>query len=769
MSAVDFFRQNEETLHAIEWHDLVSYGLHFVHPDIVRPFADDEERDVHEAYSTHRRLVAAWPVCAVLLVLAWVWAATRSAVGSLAVINLTFTAAAVMGWAAALVMALPFAVAAFRTALGSSYVEHATGTVWANSVVVLVALGASLSLLARAQQGQCPPGTTLWGSQACNPSAAAFEVPPDALLAVVLAVPVAQVYVGAASKYAIASSWLVVAAFVNASMAAAGSDLYLWVNVLVVAAAYVSYEYERRDAVGFAMVCLLAAAKRRDMECAAEFLSVEMTNSRMARDELKVTIASTGHDMKSPVTALTLAVESVIHTLTDGCASKDDLPPRQAQAVGTCIDAFCTVLHLNQIINRSTDYTKILGNLSLRPTLSPTSFGECLRQVATVCAAASEVPVAVRPGSDVLGEGLTDPSWLQDNLLCIIGNACKYATKSRSSASTTTSLAPVVVWGRIVMAAGVRMVEFTVQDSSSVALTADQLRALFDRPALFRRETVGGMGVGMVCLAERVKALRGDYGARPRAAMDTGTEVWFRIPIEPVPLGLRPSRPSEMPQEIRPMPLERVMTRCASVMSTGGDRRNGSTTSVPSLLVTSARGTAATSDLPGGGLAATASSMEPGPSPLMTNTQQREPSANGVMLHSPSVASELSAEGRNARARPTAPPSPLAGVSVLVVDDAPSIVKMVVRMLINAGATVESAKDGAEAVDIVNEKKDRFDVVVTDIQVSGGRQRGAWVVALTPSLPRPLFAAPRCRGWMATGCARRCGAWRPRARAASAC
>ena len=101
----------------------------------------------------------------------------------------------------------------------------------------------------------------------------------------------------------------------------------------------------------------------------------------MARDELKVTAASRGHDMKSPVTALALAVESVIHTLMDGCANEDELPSKQAQAVGTCVDAFCTVLQLNQIINRATDFSKILGNLPLRPTLAPASFGACLRQV----------------------------------------------------------------------------------------------------------------------------------------------------------------------------------------------------------------------------------------------------------------------------------------------------------------------------------------------------------------------------------------------------
>ena len=43
---------------------------------------------------------------------------------------------------------------------------------------------------------------------------------------------------------------------------------------------------------------------------------------------------------------------------------------------------------------------------------------------------------------------------------------------------------------------------------------------------------------------------------------------------------------------------------------------------------------------------------------------------------------------------------PLKGLNILVVDDAPIIVKMVVRMLTAAGAVVDFAKDGGEGVDM---------------------------------------------------------------------
>ena len=330
-----------------------------------------------------------------------------------------------------------------------------------------------------------------------------------------------------------------------------------------------------------------------------------------------------------------------------------------------------------------------------------------------MCSATSDVQVAIRAGSDALGEGLTDPSWLQDNLLCVIGNACKYSEStlarghrrsgsasggvSSGSASDSASLTPVVAWGKIVAVAGVRMVEFAVQDSNSAALTADQLRALFDRPALFRRETVGGMGVGMVCLAERVKALGGDYGARSRSDMDTGAEVWFRIPLEPVPTGLRTPHPSQIPRGVRPMPLERLMTRCVSTAS------NGRRATAPSAALDEGP--------PVAGLVAAAAGGAEMKASLRLNGQAHTPLGSALF--------RLPSGEHMTRDKRASALSPLAGLAVLVVDDAPSIVKMLVRMLINAGAAVESAKDGWEAAEAVAEKKDRFDVVVTDIQVGG--------------------------------------------------
>jgi CheY-like chemotaxis protein len=57
----------------------------------------------------------------------------------------------------------------------------------------------------------------------------------------------------------------------------------------------------------------------------------------------------------------------------------------------------------------------------------------------------------------------------------------------------------------------------------------------------------------------------------------------------------------------------------------------------------------------------------------------------------------------------------LRGLSILVVDDATIIVKMISFILTKAGAKVTQAKNGLDAV--VKTKETDFDIVITDIQM----------------------------------------------------
>ena len=74
------------------------------------------------------------------------------------------------------------------------------------------------------------------------------------------------------------------------------------------------------------------------------------------------------------------------------------------------------------------------------------------------------------------------------------------------------------------------------------------------------------------------------------------------------------------------------------------------------------------------------------------------------------------------------------GENLLLVDDDQSIVKVGRKILTNFGYCVLSASNGAEAVDIYNEKKDSIDLVVLDLimPLMGGRECLARILSLNP-------------------------------------
>ena len=188
-----------------------------------------------------------------------------------------------------------------------------------------------------------------------------------------------------------------------------------------------------------------------------------------------------------------------------------------------------------------------------------------------------------------------------------MNNAIKY---SRGSEKIVTSM-------RIETVMGDRMFfEVSVQDSGC-SLSKTSLRQLFDPPQQVVRGQLGGMGLGLVCLAKRVQALQGQCGARHRTDLEEGTVVWFRLPFHHAVE--KPSR---------------------------------------------------------------------------QNSPMRIGTAANTGPHDISI---------------------LSGLSILVVDDAATILKMVSYVLLRAGAKVVQAKNGQEAVEKCQETV--FDVVITDIQM----------------------------------------------------
>ena len=682
-----------------------------------------------------------------------------------------------------------------------------------------------------------------------------------------------------------------------------------------------------------------------------QLMKIERDAANVTKSDLQAIVASSGHDMKSPITSLLLAIESVVSTLQDDLASQsqsNNETSSRRQALGTCVDAFGTIMHLNMIVNRSVDYCKILANLSLTPSPRSVHVKDCIEQVINASAADAGMAVILTTvAPDVPTYLLTDAFWLQvrddlsdsvhlhtctcvlrsivvdkscqqhqvtlnhlnllssfvsfsccyaicyhahqDNLLCMVGNACKYSQRQRVDGSDRG----ITVTAFCVLVGGRKLVEFSVQDASPHRFTPVELQALYNRPVTFKREIVGGMGTGMCCLAARVQALGGDCGARLRTDGAAGTVVWFRVPwkegrggeganasasgfvstagqrgslgaaVGPVVLlmsrfgsvsklirrvssghvrgegrGDAPQRRArrgvgkvegergEVDDMQREGGRERGTGRGREKSERGrgrdrerekdesGDRAEGkgedeerpATTPVPALLP------APTSDrplpvslTPNASIRAPAPGSTPGSLPSTARAPLAVSTLDLVPEHGPLHRLDIpsfSAQPSVVQFAPVHTHQPLQGLTILVVDDAPTIVKMVVRMLTAAGATVDFAKDGREGLEVFKAAQPAFDMVVTDIQVPASGHACAYVytsctdartyahmydiccVLLPPShficlrliAPFPfllstfpslsLSSSPstsRCLAWTGGGCVRPSARWNHRA------
>ena len=209
-------------------------------------------------FEEYRRAQLNLKAGAVALLIGVVWIFTRDSWGSFWMQNAIFTAALVMAFFCApnVLMAwiLRLAVIAPRYNITRMlpYHDWAVGVSrsryhnWCeNALMVSVPLQLCLLVLARVIQGACPPGTSMWNNQTCNPGGT--ELPLEETLLAVISVILCQTFVLGASYRTMAFSVFIHFVVLNTAMVLAGSNLILWVNMVILYGAMMGYERERYD------------------------------------------------------------------------------------------------------------------------------------------------------------------------------------------------------------------------------------------------------------------------------------------------------------------------------------------------------------------------------------------------------------------------------------------------------------------------------------------------------------------------------------------
>ena len=184
-------------------------------------------------------------------------------------------------------------------------------------------------------------------------------------------------------------------------------------------------------------------------------------------------ISKTGHDLKSPVTAMGMSLEGAFAALRGDFA----VPPpphaqRVAHATRPCAEVHATLMHMQMICNRASDYGLMLAGVRLTPNVRAVNVVTVTRAVAQCKAINADVSVEVEgPPAGFVAVGVTDPSWLEDNLLCVVDNACKVTRLG--SGNVRVSVRAVVSQRR-------QFMEITVRDSGDATLSDTQVCTRLD-------------------------------------------------------------------------------------------------------------------------------------------------------------------------------------------------------------------------------------------------------------------------------------------------
>jgi signal transduction histidine kinase len=390
------------------------------------------------------------------------------------------------------------------------------------------------------------------------------------------------------------------------------------------------------------------------------------------KSQLKMILANVAHDLKTPLQAFSAGM----HFL-------GEITYIASAAAPVLEDMWASYAFMMMQINRALDVSKIDNNCELIPKPESFLLGSVVSWAVNIMSSVqSHIRVKVDDATTmhVLNKFiLTDKVWLQENLLCLLSNSCKYSPEDSTVTVSVRHIAAYESGSGLGAGAdaeagspsptsvGIKntypfdMLLIKVRDEG--VGVSDEMREKLFRPFAQAQRRAGGTGLGLYSLALRVQALGGDYGVCNVDDGD-GSIFYFSIPFT-------------------------VDTNC------------------------SADGT-----VPRVAIAHTHS---------LSNTERlfKDPLLEKVVVAAKLTASvKLEMSSFDSRSAKTITDDPAMkrrenasgeAFIVLIVDDSPTVLKVLARAIKQAGAEVEQATNGFSALKLMKTKK--YTAVIMDIQM----------------------------------------------------
>eukprot|EP00981_Chlorochromonas_danica_P013509 scaffold6421_cov251-Ochromonas_danica.AAC.3 len=326
---------------------------------------------------------------------------------------------------------------------------------------------------------------------------------------------------------------------------------------------------------------------------------------RLHDQEMKNMVGNVAHDLKTPLSSFKAAID-VIKDVVDGMMSNRDGDGENSSIVEglhtikSCAESmFDTNSFMLMSINRCIDYVKASQGLKLQPKLETINLMESLH-LPLMCMKGIQERVTISLATlddQICSDIITDKQWLQENLLCLLSNAVKYSgsdsevqvrislvqdhvsvrTFARErSASVSSSGSPrskiislkrslfsrhAVIFPGLSPSSDSKL-KYTsalqpfsesshssnFQDSSmngnmesfvkvevedtGIGMSEEAMKNLFSAFKQAQR-LAGGTGLGLFSLAKRIEALNGKCGVAARSDGQQGSLFWFTFPYRP--------------------------------------------------------------------------------------------------------------------------------------------------------------------------------------------------------------------------------------------
>ena len=471
------------------------------------------------------------------------------------------------------------------------------------------------------------------------------------------------------------------------------------------------------------MDVLVAAARRAEEE--TKKAEADQERERRLRHELQENIVNSAHDIKSPTTALSLAVESLLDVLDN---NKPISESGRQRIVETLHGMAHTISALSMIINRSVDASKSASGGSGRgfvPNNVPVDLLKVMDGVMAFSqwqADCTGIEVVMEPLPDDLpDEIMVDEKWLRDDLLCVASNAVKYcrANQGVPALIRVAIVPPPTAEKGAADVPSSPSVQFSFIDSG-YPLSDEKLTNLFDRPVHSERAQTGGMGLGLFCLSEHIQALDGKYGARRRTDGREGTEIWFSFPLLVAEADLDQFVMEDVGLGDKPL-FSSPQNRRTSISKASQKSHNSSLPMTPrDSLRGDVRGGDIDSSIRGGvGGSVKIVPTEAAPAPFEAAGVASVGIAEDPVSRGAISSNALTNLRSNIGYSKKSIQEVLGTLPILLVDDSVSILKMTKRAIQNECANISfmEAKNGEEAFERVLGAVTSFELIVTDIQM----------------------------------------------------